>query len=272
MGDAFALQQRVEFPVGGQQGVLFAADHADGRQSGRVVTGGQLPQVGLGRQFAVVNAGAKHRTGGGRRQGPIGAFDYLLRADRSRKCSTSRITIRIGQCQFQRRIATHGKADDMRFFALLRQAKHTAADGGQFLRDAGKRLYTAGHIRVPAVAYAGDDEDQALLGGAALGGSVAQPACAVVPCPVEQVDDRGFMQVAGLGQDDVEDALPAQCFEPLLNLQVCHYFAAFVRVSSGSLPVGRAVPFSTGHRASNNGRVYSHPASAATWLGMLRKS
>ena len=78
-------------------------------------------------------------------------------------------------------------------------------------------LYTAGHIRVPAVAYAGDDEDQALLGGAALGGSVAQPACAVVPCPVEQVDDRGFMQVAGLGQDDVEDALPAQCFEPLLN-------------------------------------------------------
>ena len=58
----------------------------------------------------------------------------------------------------------------MRFFALLRQAKHTAADGGQFLRDAGKRPYTAGHIRVPAVAYAGDDEDQALLGGAALGG------------------------------------------------------------------------------------------------------
>ena len=38
VGDAFALQQRVEFPVGGQQGVLFAADHADGRQGGRVGT------------------------------------------------------------------------------------------------------------------------------------------------------------------------------------------------------------------------------------------
>ena len=57
VGDAFALQQRVEFPVGGQQGILFAANHADGRQGGRVGTGGQLPQVGLGRQSAVVNAG-----------------------------------------------------------------------------------------------------------------------------------------------------------------------------------------------------------------------
>ncbi len=70
------LQQR-GIPGWRAAGVLFATQTMDGRQGGRVGTGGQLPQVGLGRQFAVVNAGpntARAATGG---KGQSGLFDYL---------------------------------------------------------------------------------------------------------------------------------------------------------------------------------------------------
>ena len=72
VGDAFALQQRVEFPVGGQQGILFAADHADGRQAAgsalaaschRSAWGGSSPWSMPGPNTARAAAGGKGQSG-----------------------------------------------------------------------------------------------------------------------------------------------------------------------------------------------------------------